>query len=1256
MYYSFYTGINLSTRDMDNHFCYNEIEAGQVPGAHHLLRGGIQDEGYVGFAVTPLNQSPRYIYASSLGNPPVPEDLSALRRWTITSESVANEFVVLEESESGLSESDFDAYNLELKITEDEETHIAWIHGNPANPEDELVLVVLNDGTPEVHKYNLNMGRVGGIEFSPVSDYVLYASCVNTGIVKVDYSNISSPVFTTVNGTGNYNKTFLQTAPDGKVYAVSNDGTNLGRLNPESENFEAAVYPFPEAKTVLTYRKYGDTERYYILPETEANPLVVDVTTLGINCPGATDGQVVITVEGGTAPYTITSVPVVDFEWDEALQAFTADNLGSGVYSYTIVDVNGYSIAGTFEIEEDIYDFETDYWVITQDMTLPNANYPETNYRFEKGIHIMPDPNTGYKPVVTINNSTYEFGPEAGIIIEPGCVLTVDHSTLTALNCDPKQQWKGIEVWGNPNDNQMVYEDHPLAQGKLSLQSATVEDAATAVLLAATDENGNIDHNKTGGILIGNNSWFINNRKSLHALYYNNIVIIDYDTVVMGNASKITNCVFRVDNNYLYDPETDNKFYKHIDLAHVWGFDFHGCDFLLQTDQGVSGWNDGIAAYDAGFSVLGRCISGDDPCSDMDRSSFTGFNTAVWAAGGGDKTHTFNIEHTLFDDNATGVYAGAVDNLAVLFSEFQIGHNDNAGAHALCGDQAASYGVDMNECTGFAVEENEFYKYTGAPQGIYTGIRIAETQSKDEVYKNSFEGLSYGNYAVGQNWKTGHTDQGLAYYCNENTGNWEDFTVEDVPDQDDGIQDPQGSTKMPAGNTFSANANYHFNNWDFNDWIGYYYYAPSPGNTNTVYYPEFVNRVTREEVVGIQNQCPSHYGGGGGGGIGIKTVLSPEEKQQTIQAYETNLTNYNNVSGLYESLKDGGNTGATLSDVETAWPDDMWELRTELLAKSPHLSLEVLKSVADRTDVFPDEVIFEIMAANPDELRKGELINYLETKEHPLPEYMIQVLQQILATGSTYKTILISDMAHYSHLMTRAANDMIRSVLNDSVTDYAALHTWLNNLGGKRADEQLIASYLEEGNYDQALALAGTLPDIYNYNENEQAEHTYYMDMLNLQISLSQQERTIFDLDTTEVNELLNIAENSNGTAGSIARGILEFAYGYHYCDCLNADTTGYKSGSVFNPGDYAVAMSLIVTAQPNPAKNWVAFNYKLPAIDSKATIKISDISGKLITTFSVSGKQGQKIWDTRKIKSGVYFYTLNVSGFNKSGKIVISK
>lgn len=247
-------------------------------------------------------------------------------------------------------------------------------------------------------------------------------------------------------------------------------------------------------------------------------------------------------------------------------------------------------------------------------------------------------------------------------------------------------------------------------------------------------------------------------------------------------------------------------------------------------------------------------------------------------------------------------------------------------------------------------------------------------------------------------------------------------------------------------------------------------------------------------------------------------------------------------------------------------------------------------------------------------------------------------------------------MAHYNQLKTRAAYDIVRSLLNDSVTDNNELRNWLDNIGGKRADEQIIASYMSEGNFTNALSLAALMPSLYNYTGDELTEHNYYSDMLNLQINLVQQGRTIFDLDSTEVAHLEFVAENSAGTAGTQAKGILEFAYGYHFCNCINSDSTSYKSSGNVNYAAFSNIFGPEVEVNPNPAGEWTAFNYTLPVNNSKGVIKISDVNGKTIETLIVSDPHGQKVWDTRKISNGVYLYTIEANGLTKSGKIVISK
>jgi hypothetical protein len=148
--------------------------------------------------------------------------------------------------------------------------------------------------------------------------------------------------------------------------------------------------------------------------------------------------------------------------------------------------------------------------------------------------------------------------------------------------------------------------------------------------------------------------------------------------------------------------------------------------------------------------------------------------------------------------------------------------------------------------------------------------------------------------------------------------------------------------------------------------------------------------------------------------------------------------------------------------------------------------------------------------------------------------------------------------------------------------------------------------------------------------------------------------RTIFDLDSTELALLEYYANNSTGKAGSMARGILEYASNGHFCHCPGSQPTWFKQSKPHSKT--FVDRGIKVTVKPNPAKDWVAFNYTLPDDKTVGTIKIVDPNGAFVTSFKVTGTQGQKVWDTRKVNSGVYFYTLSVGEFTRSGKIVISK
>ncbi|PKP48384.1 MAG: hypothetical protein CVT92_16170 [Bacteroidetes bacterium HGW-Bacteroidetes-1] len=817
----------------------------------------------------------------------------------------------------------------------------------------------------------------------------------------------------------------------------------------------------------------------------------------------------------------------------------------------------------------------------------------------------------------------------AKIVVKQGGELIVDGGVITN---EDGELWQGIQVWGDKNESQQPKQGESLKQGKLVLiNGATIENAIVAVDLWKPG-----DWSSTGGIVYATDAVFHNNAKSVHALHYRNFNPY-FPEIEWDYFSNFKNCTFEITEDYL----GDETFYKHVDLAYVKGIDFQGCDFsLAENVAGISTSNHAIAAYDARFRVTAICNSQQAPCPevDYDRSTFTGFWSAISAVNDGGVPLTFSVNRADFTDNANGVKTRYMNNASVLFSNFEIGNLWGCGT-----------GIYSDNVTGFAYEQNDFTKFTGGPASDHFGIIINNSEAVNEVYKNTFNGLSYANFSDGKNWIGINTYLGLAYYCNENANNYTDFYVNDFErEKRSGIQSEQGNDNYTTGNTFTQNgATWHFYNGG-EHLVGYYY---NQNENDEIPDDDKIYHVAKYGR-NINNGCPYHYGGSSE----LKLVLTTQQKADAEQDYYDNLTDYNNVKTLYDSYVDGGNTEAEKFDIQTAQPDDMWELRAQLLGDSPHLSFEVLKEAADKTDVLTESALFDILAANPDELKKDTLLSYLENKEEPLPAYMVDLLRQ-LAQGTTYKTALHQQMAGYKHAYTRAAHDIIRSLLNDTVTDNVELRNWLDNLGGITSDRQIIATYISEDNFTDALTLANMLPQLYKLEGNELTEHNYYMDMLDLHQTLYQESRNTLQLDSTEKASIVFIANNSTGVAGAQAKSILEGVYDEYFDDCPDADgTTGYKSNSIINPDALGKAYGLNISVKPNPAKQWAAFDYTLPGDETEAIITISNSIGNIVEMIQISGSQGQNLWDTRTVKPGVYIYTIKAAGFSQSGKIVISK
>ncbi len=849
---------------------------------------------------------------------------------------------------------------------------------------------------------------------------------------------------------------------------------------------------------------------------------------------------------------------------------------------------------------------------------------------------------------LTISTTVY-MNPGSKIVIEPGGLLILDNAILT--NCpvcgNNNQMWKGIEVWGDRNSNQLVVNGQ-CAQGRLIIRNQSlIEHAEIGVLLAARNSNGTINTTKTGGILKvendGNSSTyggrFLNNEYAIRFVDYHHFM--PNTSIEIDNVSSISDCLFNINTNYL----GADWYYSHIHLYSVKGVRVEGCVFQQSKDINPRGH--AINSWGAGFKVTTMCHNPSiSPCPEyyQKKNFFTNFSKAVNIVS--TTAYPSIIDEAVFSGNSKGVALNNVLFASITRNSFSIG-KATASEEQECDDnQASGFGIFAeNLSRSFTIEENAFSKLPAAPSGNYTGIYISNSETfQDNIYKNSFQGLSYGNFSDRKNRPSLSNDApGLKYYCNTNSGNAIDFIVTGT---DARIGTRQGNTDKEAGNTFSTNAQWHFLNQGTQQ-INYYYHNNPP----VLFLPDFFDAIYVS--ASAINTCPSNFSGGGGSSED-QIVLGQEEELQRELCFAENLQNYNNICLLYDSYKDGGNTQSLMSDVQTSLPQDMWAMRSNLLGISPHLSMEVLKTVSDRTDVFPDPILLELLSANPDELKSGELIDYLENKQEPLPAYMIEVLHQV-ASGTTYKTALIEQMETYSGNMLKAAKEILRSHLNKPETDFETVRNWFDNIGGMESDMGIVETYISENDFQTAQTILNMIPTLYGLQGNELTEYNEIKLLTEMRMNWKAQDRDITSLNDEEIGILSELAGNEAGKASIMARGILSFVFGTEYCNCLPATgANAYKkSRSVAVP--VTKSREIAISVSPNPAQTWVQFDYHLPVFTDDARIVVTDVNGKPVQEYAIRNKTGQFVWNTTRIPAGTYIYSIVAGKQQKSGRLIIN-
>ena len=918
---------------------------------------------------------------------------------------------------------------------------------------------------------------------------------------------------------------------------------------------------------------------------------------------------------------------VVDLEIDYCKMQLLAGVNDWGIWSWSIPDE---LIKLTESYAEVIDDQHPDYNSSDQSV---EWNGRVKNIR--ENIVVKP----GYTLKI-IGGSVVNMPRTGRIIVERGAKLIVDGSTLTNA-CGA--MWGGIEVRGNTTKDQNgnyaykhptvrvdVYDNgyigsYPQNNNQngvvLLLNGTLVENAIDAVsTVKRVDWAPYQDAYYYGGIIVAENCTLRNNRRCAEFMEFDPLNV---------NASRFINCTF----------ETDGKLnngappYAFVSMWRTKGIEFENCTFINQTPSQYSFDKKGIGIISVDalpkiskicqqYNIQQACVQYSDP------NVFQNLYTGVKLVNGFGYSYAAVVAGNDFINNFYGVDLQGAVGAQVFKNYIETGTMVN-NRHSIGINAYGSYNVKL--------EENEIViKQTSPGRGIY----FDQSQGAQRIYNNTVSGSSSSH--PGMAFAYSFDNSNLVNECNHVDDEMYHFMVfansSIAAMQGDCRQNIPVSQQKPAGNIFDPTCN-TTNLLHFYQGTGAAYFEYCDNSTNSNLDNQCVRLVSPLQPFQIltTNQsasCPSNIIGPGddqGGFYGkraeqatltglIKDQYALLDGNRTAEILT--LVNNEDYSSdqLYDTLM---NYTPFLSDdilVASLFREEFKSLNdlSHLLIKNaPHSNL-VWKAIDETSHSF-----------NPDSLEK-------------LREYQdsTSARKDIIDSLDTYKlekALNYADMLYYVSVDTNYTEEEVKDSLENEIDiPFRML------LGELHASDE---EYSEADTVYQNLKV---------YFREDRELKT----LRNIQTTLFEDSLTYFDLDSSAIEDIEQIAFNDTSIAAFQAMAILEFL----------RDTIYPKPYQDIDSGSLKTTLSDLKPLNSEEQSPQVSFLYTLiPTIidgkdaafitlgsDEIGYLQLYRLDGKKLSEYKLSSGITQIQLSELNLPQSIYIYRVFVRDeLKNTGKII---
>lgn len=825
-----------------------------------------------------------------------------------------------------------------------------------------------------------------------------------------------------------------------------------------------------------------------------------------------------------------------------------------------------------------------------------------------------------------------EVKPGGQLIIENGAELTsVDNTSCPGIG---NRMWDGIAAMGTHSATQYAsvsnYTYLP-NQALVSLNSATISNARTAITTGTHTPSGSFKWSTTGAVITAINSSFINNGRDAQFVYYHDPILAH----INNNKSYFINCKFLI-NNTLNNPAW--PLMGRISLYEVLGVKIQSCEFKYNAGNSYAPLSRGygILSYDAQYEVKDNSV----------QSKFTNLTSGIEAYNS-NTARVVNVDHAIFTSTFSNV--GSPTSSLRLSNVYNSFVKRNTFTLA----DANADGIYLNSCKYYSVNNNTI---TSSIAGNGAGMHL--THSKDgahKAYRNNLGNLQAGILPQYQNAdpaNNGNNYQfsGLLMNCNTFTTltNTNDIIMlgANTTGLDALVYKSQGlvvanDLKKRVRNQYAASCG-SMNKWYVANSTKTILHAANSGNTLPIPQPSCSSNllfISQGSALNFTLHCPENES--------TPTTTSCPSCNR-IANINTSLgeaiSETDTLTAYFNDKIDGGNTQYLLNAINSGTLGNN-SLKDLLIGFGPYLSDTVLKTYFRKSSVTG---VYAVLVHNVNKPVTSDVWTSIIGRGFTGAAMDSMTVRQAISQPSERET-LEGFVSRSKFNLAFVYGEKLSYYLTDTLE--GALDTVISLLSQNKgnlsdAPVRLIHAYAKGRYYTRAFAVADSLSSIPKYSELMVLEKTL--------LKLDTVQNKIFKITTdSDLNAVITAYAADSTKAGSWqARAVLRQVYGtdmnFIYLWPPSGDSRVLYSEEesndlsndvlTFSTGNESRSNKNL-RIYPNPTSSSFNLLYK-----SKQGIHISyylhDVLGNEMKTGRIEPNILLEI-NVDRLKNGIYFLTL---------------